>query len=342
MFDRSWHRYIIDFNFLQQILERHMKKIFIATVFLFALVGNATAESQKLTLLTINMWGAGANANKGIEETVAAIKATGAEIIGAQETVPEPDPCTAETCKAEDNKSRAAEIAKALGYNFHEFKHNTENHWADVVFSKYPIGKETPNGVGVEIDVNGKKVVAYSMNLDDAPYQPYQLLGIKYDNSPFIKTAEEAVKFATDTRGKALALLVSEIQAEQDAAAQFVMGDFNEPSALDWTDKAVASGLQPIAVVWPTSKGVLDQGFVDTFRSVNPDVVAKPGITWTPTSEPTDKQDHHDRIDMVLAKGKNLKVISAGIVGEKAPEADLIVTPWPSDHRASMAVVEFE
>lgn len=26
---------------------------------------------------------------------------------------------------------------------------------------------------------------------------------------------------------------------------------------------------------------------------------------------------------------------------EKAPESDLVVTPWPSDHRASMAVVEF-
>jgi hypothetical protein len=34
-------------------------------------------------------------------------------------------------------------------------------------------------------------------------------------------------------------------------------------------------------------------------------------------------------------------VLSAGIVGEKAPEADLVVTPWPSDHRASMAVISF-
>lgn len=319
-----------------------MRLMFACSLLCFGLVGSALAESQKATLLTMNMWGAGANAQKTIDETVAVMKASGADIIGAQETVPEPDPCTAEICAAEDNKSRAADIAKALGFNFHEFKHNTENHWADVVFSKYPFGKETPNGVGVEIDVNGKKVVAYSMNLDDGPYQPYQLLNIEYDKSPFIKTAEEAVKFASDTRGKALALLVADIQSEADAAAQFVMGDFNEPSYLDWTDKAVAAGLQPIAVVWPTSKGVADQGFVDAFRTIYPDVVAKPGLTWTPTTEPTDKTDHHDRIDMILVKGKNLKVISAGIVGEKAPEADLVVTPWPSDHRASMAVVEFE
>ena len=119
------------------------------------------------------------------------------------------------------------------------------------------------------------------------------------------------------------------------------MGDFNEPSHWDWTAKSVAAGHQPLIVEWPTAKGVEAAGFIDTFRTAFPDEVAKPGITWTPTTEPTAKDDHHDRIDFILARAKNLTVISAGIVGEKAPEADLVVTPWPSDHRASMAVVSF-
>lgn len=42
-----------------------------------------------------------------------------------------------------------------------------------------------------------------------------------------------------------------------------------------------------------------------------------------------------------FARAAALKVISAGIVGEKAPEADLVVTPWPSDHRATMAKIGF-
>jgi endonuclease/exonuclease/phosphatase family metal-dependent hydrolase len=300
----------------------------------------AEAAGHKLTLMSFNMWGAGANAQKPIDETVAAIKATGAEIIGAQETVPEPDPCTADVCAATDN-SRAKAIADALGYHYHEFTHNTDTHWADVVFSKYPIGKETPNGVGVEIDVEGQKVVAYSMNLDDAPYQPYQLLNIAYGDAPFLKTADEAIASASATRGKALNLLVADIQAEGDAVAQFVMGDFNEPSHSDWTARAVAAGHQPLAVDWPTVKGVEALGFVDTFRAAFPDEAAKPGITWTPTSEPDAKDDHHDRIDFILARSAGLAVVSAGIVGEKAPEADLVVTPWPSDHRATMAVVSY-
>ena len=318
----------------------NLRHILFSTVLLASMVVVARADEQKLTLFSVNMWGAGANAQKPIDETVAVMKATGADIVGAQETVPEPDPCTADVCAATDN-SRAKDIAAALGYHFHEFKHNTENHWADVVFSKYPFGKETPNGVGVEIDVNGHKVVAYSMNLDDAPYQPYQLLNIEYGDAPFLKTADEAVKAANETRGKALALLVADIKSEADAEAQFVMGDFNEPSHWDWTAKAVAAGHQPMVVEFPTTKGVEAEGFVDTFRAAFPDEVAKPGITWTPTTEPTDKEDHHDRIDFILARSKNLKVISAGIVGEKAPEADLVVTPWPSDHRATMAVVAF-
>lgn len=301
------------------------------------------AESKKLTFLAMNMWGAGANAEKPIDETVAVMKASGADIIAAVETVPEPNPCDAgiDKCQAGD-QSRAADLAKALGYSFHEFKHNTETHWADAVISKYPFGKETPNGTGVEVNVDGKIIVVYPMNLNDAPYQPYQLLNIEYGNYPFLKTAEEAVAAAKATRGKALAMISADVASEPTAVAHFVMGDANEPSGKDWTQKAVAAGNQPLVVEWPFIKGLEDLGFVDSFRKIYPDEVAKPGITWTPTTEASDKTDHHDRIDFIMVLGKTAKITSAGIVGEKAPEADLVVTPWPSDHRSTMAVVELE
>ena len=71
------------------------------------------------------------------------------------------------------------------------------------------------------------------------------------------------------------------------------------------------------------------------------DLFGNAAASSKPPLPATAKDDHHDRIDFILARAKNLTVISAGIVGEKAPEADLVVTPWPSDHRASMAVVSF-
>jgi exonuclease III len=82
-------------------------------------------------------------------------------------------------------------------------------------------------------------------------------------------------------------------------------------------------------------------GFVDAFREVHPDPVRRPAFTWTPTSSPTVKWDHHDRIDFILARGDDLSVENASIVGEKHPEADIVVTPWPSDHRAVAATVRF-
>ena len=298
----------------------------------------ATAES--LTLLSFNMRGAGANDQKSIEETVAVIKATGADIIAAQETVPEPTPCEAGNCVAGDfSQSRAKEIAAALGYFYHEFKHNQPHHWADAVFSKFPIGKETPNGTGVEITVKGEKIIVYSMNLPDAPYQPYQILKIPYGSAPFVTTAAEAIGFAKQARGEALKLLTADIASTKDARAQFVMGDFNEPSHLDWTAAAVAAKLQPMVVEFPFSKTLSDLGFIDSFRATYRDVVAKPGFTWTPTTEASDPEDHHDRIDFILVRGKGVTVSAAAIVGEKSPAADLVVTPWPSDHRATMAKI---
>jgi exodeoxyribonuclease-3 len=34
-------------------------------------------------------------------------------------------------------------------------------------------------------------------------------------------------------------------------------------------------------------------------------------------------------------------VEQAQIVGEKSPDADVVVAPWPSDHRAVVATVRF-
>ena len=290
--------------------------------------------------MSFNVWGGGANEQKPVDETVAVIKAVNPDIIGIQETRLESDPCTADVCPAVGD-SVAPKLAAALGYHYYDQTKQNDALWANAILSRYPIGKATPNDTGVEIMVDGRKVQVFNIHLDDSPYQPYQLLDIEYGDAPFLKTADEAVKAAEATRGAALKLLFDDMAAAGEADAAFVFGDFNEPSHRDWTESAVKAGLQPLVVPFPTVKAIEDKGFVDTFRAIYPDAGAKPGMTWTPTSEPTAKDDHHDRIDFALARAKDLQVISAGIVGEKAPEADIVVTPWPSDHRATMAKVKF-
>lgn len=154
-------------------------------------------------------------------------------------------------------------------------------------------------------------------------------------------TSAEAVAAATAARGPAIALLTADLAAANAADATFIFGDFNEPSHWDWTTATVSAGQQPVTVAWPTTLVIESYGFTDALRAAHPDPLVKPAFTWTPTTEPTDPEDHHDRIDFVFVRGEGLIVKAAAVVGEKSPEADIVVTPWPSDHRAVMAKVSF-
>ena len=98
------------------------------------------------------------------------------------------------------------------------------------------------------------------------------------------------------------------------------------PSPQDWTGAAVNAGLCPNKVEWPSVKAVLDLGFVDAYRVLHPDPVERPGLTWTPTTDPTDPNDRHDRIDFVLVcHGLAEDLQSAEVIGEKPPAADRII-----------------
>jgi exonuclease III len=78
-------------------------------------------------------------------------------------------------------------------------------------------------------------------------------------------------------------------------------------------------------------------GFADAWRTIYPDEMKKPGYTWTPIMTADAPKTHHDRIDFVYFKGKGVKVTGANIVGENKSNADIVVSPYPSDHRAVVA-----
>ncbi len=317
-----------------------MKSVFGAALALALGLPVAGAGATELTVMTFNIRGGGSNDGKSVDETVAAIKAVNPDIVGIQESRAESVPCTAEHCPA-SGESVAGKLAAALGYHFVDQQGESAALWANAILSRYPLGGLTPNKLGARITVDGRTVDIFNVHFTDFPYQPYQVLGIEYGAAPYLKTADELVKAAEAARGPGLALLFADMETAGPADAAFVFGDFNEPSHHDWTDAAVKAGLQPLVVPYPTEKAIEAKGFIDTFRAVYPDPAAKPGLTWTPTTSPVDKTDHHDRIDFALMKTAKGEVLAAGIVGEKAPEADIVVTPWPSDHRATYAKVRF-
>ncbi|MFT5775493.1 endonuclease/exonuclease/phosphatase family protein [Hyphomonas sp.] len=308
---------------------------------LTCLAGCATPETAapvQLKVMSYNSWGAGGNQDKPIDETLAVLREVDADIIGLQETQLEGDVCDAEVCPPK-GPSAAPALAKALGYYLYEQTAENDALWANAILSRYPIMGATPNDLGVSIDVKGHTVYAFNVHFTDYPYQPYQFDRIPYGDAPFLTTSEEGVAAARAARGAAVDLLVNELPASDGAEAVFIFGDFNEPSGLDWTARAVAAGIQPAVVAFPSSGALEAAGFIDAYRAVYPDEIAHPGLTWTPTTSVDDPTDRHDRIDYIFVRGTGVDIVDASIVGEASPPAEIAITPWPSDHRAVLATV---
>ena len=120
----------------------------------------------------------------------------------------------------------------------------------------------------------------------------------------------------------------------------FVVGDFNEPSHLDWTEAAAKAGRHPIKVEYPNSLAMKKAGFSDAYRTLYPDEMKNPGYTWSSFYKFDDPTTHHDRIDFVYFKGSGLTVKDIRIVGENKKDADIVISPYPSDHRVVVATLE--
>ncbi len=127
----------------------------------------------------------------------------------------------------------------------------------------------------------------------------------------------------------------------------FIVGDFNAPSHLDWTQETV--GLLPqmqFPVRWPVSLLLAKRGFEDTYRAAHPNPLARLGTTWpadrphsaTSWNPPPDAP--HDRIDQVWVAGP-ATTLRSKIVGERGGRHVAIeVVPWGSDHRGVVSTVE--
>ena len=135
--------------------------------------------------------------------------------------------------------------------------------------------------------------------------------------------------------------MLRQIKSLHDKKAPvFVVGDFNEPSHLDWTEAAAKAGRHPIKVEYPNSLAMKKAGFSDAYRTLYPDEMKNPGYTWSSFYKFDDPKTHHDRIDFVYFKGSGLTVKDIRIVGENKKNADIVISPFPSDHRAVVATLE--
>jgi exodeoxyribonuclease-3 len=301
--------------------------ILMSTLWMAGQVGAA----KPLRVMTLNIWVGGESGGQPLSQSAKVIEAAEADIVGLQESHGE----------KRDGKSNDAARAIADLLGWHYFNQGDDDCG---IISRHRIVDHTPKKWGAAVELpSGKRVWVFNAHFMYTPYQPYQLLKIPYNDAPFITTETEAIDEARKARGEQVTEMLKEINAvRHEGTPIFVTGDFNEPSSLDWTEAAAFAGKCPIAVRWPTTATILDAGFVDAYRQTHSDPVTAPGCTWTPTTAADDPNDHHDRIDFVLVGGAGAKIDAASIVGESPQNADIVVTPYPSDHRAVVATFDIE
>ncbi|MGV3491710.1 MAG: endonuclease/exonuclease/phosphatase family protein [Devosia sp.] len=287
------------------------------------------ASALELKVMSFNIWYGGEQVS--FAKVVEAIKAADADIVGLQET-----------------DGNLARLAAEAGYPYYDIRRN--------ILSRYPIfdpalGERQAAGPGPyampPLDVDaihalvmvepGKVVAVANTHLTSDPYGPQTVM----------EGGDLAAALETEnsTRVPEAQMLVDGLRPVIETGIPVLLiGDFNSPPYLDWTETSIGLRQQiKFAVEWPVSKLLADAGFTDTYRAANPDVAAAPGITWSPGSPvPINRPDDlMDRIDWVLAA--NAVVTSSTMVGESGGQGvDVAVDPWPSDHRAVLTTLDVQ
>jgi len=282
------------------------------------------AEPLTARIMTFNIWVGGEAGGHPLEQTAEVIRAAGADIVGLQESF----------TGGPDRRDNGERLAEMLGWHYLNQRGSTS------VLSRFPIVGVTPERWGVVLELEtGLRAFLFNVHLPAAPYQPYQLLGMEYFGGRFIHTEEEAIQEARRARGSQVDQLLAEARvALLSGLPVFITGDLNEPSHQDWTEEAVQAGLAPLRVAFPTTLAITEAGWRDAYRIAHPDPVRHPGFTWTPSKALDDPTERHDRIDFVFFGGSGVELAGAEVVGESAERgADVVVSPYPSDHRAVVA-----
>ncbi len=275
-----------------------------------------------LSILSFNILYGGTHFGQPLNQTAKVIETAGADV--------------AVLC---EHMGSAQPLADLLALHCHEV---TAPPYRDsvAVLSRFPVIETFDHGVRLAL-TEDETACVFGVHLSSSPYQPYQVRDGAFSR------VEDVVANAETTRGREIDRVLAEIAPRMEKGERvFLCGDFNEPSHLDWTDRSAAAGFHfKTMVPWPCSSKIIASGMVDSLRAVYPDECDFPAVTWT--TVPGEGvggaadviNEVHDRIDFVYHAGGDIRPVAAEIIGENEKHSDLVVVPYPSDHRA--VVVRF-
>ena len=105
---------------------------------------------------------------------------------------------------------------------------------------------------------------------------------------------------------------------------------------MDWTQRAADADIHKIKVEWPATKAFSEIGD----ERLLPDNPSGRGLhTRLYMDSRPSEQEILDRLDFVLYSG--CKVTDSFITGESEATSDVVVSPYPSDHRMVTSCFNF-
>ena len=312
------------------------------------------APTGQLTVAAFNIWGDGNGPpaapigppGGGLSAVVGAILKTRADIVGLQE------------CSASRYDEIVAELRQTSEYeDLHTSIHTR-------VISRFPIIEEYVMGAasrdqgiyahgagaaGVKLRLpSGAEARFFNCHLSATPVGPLNL--VRGD-----RTVEEVIEDDLNSKAGQMQRLLERFVDDPDHDADlttFIVGDMNSPSHLDWGEDNLAQNAG-FAVVWPTSRMLVESGFTDVYRQLYPDPRSHRGFTYT-NGYPKNvviSQEMQERIDFIyyragaagvkvrLPSGAEARFFNNGS-GLKADPVQFYLhneDPYPSDHRLLVA-----
>ncbi|HBE72141.1 MAG TPA: hypothetical protein DDW52_28725 [Planctomycetaceae bacterium] len=290
---RLWNRKLSDEEVFSIYCERYPN----------ARQGASAEHVEEIKVLSWNIWHGARHpgTKKGIQQAVDIIRSTEADVITMQETY-----------------GSGPAIADQLGYYFYLRSSNLS------ILSRYPI--EDTHDLYQPFRLGGASLrLSPSQQLNVFSLWIHYLPAWRSDAYQSTATAEALVDGEWKTRAKEIQEILKELQPfieNSDKVPLIVGGDFNSPSILDWTE-STESWHNGLAVEWPVSEQMLEQGFVDSYRYIHSNPLEHAAHEkWNGDAK---KLTH--RIDYIYSQGESIKTLSSQMMNDHNGE-------WPSDHPA--------
>ena len=333
-----------------------MKKLICICLLLAAFIGVKAQESDEFTVLQWNIWQEGTKVKGGYDAIVN-------EIVRLK-----PDFVTFSEVRNYNNTRFCDRIVESLRqkgetyYSFYSYDSGLlSRHPITDSLTVFPEKDDHGSIYKMTSRVKGHKIAVYTAHLDylsDAYYNVRGYDGSTWKKIPVPQTVLEVLQLNdASQRDDAIRCFIAE--ARKDIAEGTIVilgGDFNEPSHLDWIREAKdLYDHNGLILPWTVPLLLDNAGFVDTYRTLYPDVLKYPGftfpidnplvpveqLTWAPEADERDRIDYvfyypHPAIslkDAVIFGPKGSIVNSKRVPNESDDKYLLPEGVWPTDHK---------